>query len=582
MRLFRSLTNFWGGIRGKMLILFAFFSVASLLLIGAFSVAVLNVVIRRESAFLVEEQLNAIIYNSRKVTYALLDGVPGCVAQATNSPLITDYLSAQWPDSHFSITAMPKGVTFGNGTMWGDTDSFAGIVEDRGAIEIRSFDVSEREKCSMSILVRIPFSGSFLQQLSRTSGLQIVNTHPTRLLPYRAEQGVKGEIVANFIPGSQQPVPVVVVARNLQTGRFEDWVVCQVRPSYTRTVTDLSHMGLRTSSWVAPLGSIALALVLVYACGMLLSLRLSQRIVAAVDGLSHAAFKVGKGDFSVRVAVPVKDQIGMLISSFNKMTSDLETLREQEKQAAVLERDIALAREVQQHLYPRTAALSPAADVWGVNIPARIVSGDLYDFFTFNNSEVGLLCADVSGKGVSAALMMAHLQALVHGHLLASDKVGIRPTPAAFVAALNRDLQGRFGNNRYATMFYGEFDSNNNVLRYINAGHCPSLLISEIGEATKLPGGDLPIGLFPEITYQERQVTLSKGSVIVVYTDGVTDALSSQGEEFGEERLLSCCTSLPKGANAEAICTLLSSKLAEWSAGVEQFDDTTILALTVE
>jgi sigma-B regulation protein RsbU (phosphoserine phosphatase) len=130
-------------------------------------------------------------------------------------------------------------------------------------------------------------------------------------------------------------------------------------------------------------------------------------------------------------------------------------------------------------------------------------------------------------------------------------------------------------------MFYGEFDCRSKVLRYINAGHCPPILISEARKATKLTAGDLPVGLFPEIRYQELQVTLSEGCALVVYTDGVTDALNSQGEEFGEERLMSYCNSLPKGANAEAICMFLSRKVVEWAAGVEQFDDTTILVLSV-
>jgi sigma-B regulation protein RsbU (phosphoserine phosphatase) len=303
--------------------------------------------------------------------------------------------------------------------------------------------------------------------------------------------------------------------------------------------------------------------------------------VAVIDVLRYAALQVGKGDFSVRLAVPDQDQLGMLASSFNDMTRDLEILRRQEKQNAVLERDMALAHEVQQYLYPRVTPALSGANVWGVTTPARMVSGDLYDFLSFSKREVGLLCADVSGKGVSAALMMAHLQALAHGRLLPLDGNNTRPAPDAFVNVLNRDLRGRFGNNRYATMFYGEFDSQSEVLRYINAGHCPPILISEAGKATKLTAGDLPVGLFPEIQYQELRVTLSKGCAVVVYTDGVTDALNSQGEEFGEERLMNCCTSLPKGSDAEAICTLLSGAVVKWAAGVEQFDDTTILVLSV-
>ena len=106
---------------------------------------------------------------------------------------------------------------------------------------------------------------SFLEQLSTAAGLQMSSNQPVMLRPYRAQEGISGEIEANFIPGSRRSVPVVVVARNWQTGFLENWAVCQVRPSYSRTIEDLSHMGLRTASWVSPLVGIALALVLVYA-----------------------------------------------------------------------------------------------------------------------------------------------------------------------------------------------------------------------------------------------------------------------------------------------------------------------------
>jgi serine phosphatase RsbU (regulator of sigma subunit) len=420
------------------------------------------------------------------------------------------------------------------------------------------------------------------KEVSSAAGLQISSGKPKLLRRFHAHEEIRHVIEANLVPGSPRPLSVVVTARNWQTGLFEDWELCKVRPSYARTIADLSHVGMRTATWVSVLGAIGLALVLVYAFGLLLSVRLSQRSVAVVEGLSHAALQVGKSDFSVRLAVPEQDQLGLLASSFNDMTRDLEILRQQEKQNAVLERDIALAHEVQQYLYPRVTPALSGANVWAVTTPARMVSGDLYDFLSFSKSDVGLLCADVSGKGVSAALMMAHLQALAHGRLLPLDGNNTRPAPDAFVTALNRDLRGRFGNNRYATMFYGEFDSEREVLRYINAGHCPPILISAAGEATKLTAWDLPVGLFPEARYQELRVTLSTGCVLVVYTDGVTDALNSQGEEFGEARLLSCCTSLPKGANAEAICMLLSKRVVEWAGGVEQFDDTTILVLSVE
>jgi pimeloyl-ACP methyl ester carboxylesterase len=124
-------------------------------------------------------------------------------------------------------------------------------------------------------------------------------------------------------------------------------------------------------------------------------------------------------------------------------------------------------------------------------------------------------------------------------------------------------------------VFYGEFDSTKKILRYINAGHCPPILISAAGEAMSLKEGDLPVGLLPGTKYQELQVALPSGSSIVVFSDGVPDAVNLQGEEFGEERIINCCTSLPRGASAEAICMCLFSKVAEWASGVDQFDDTT-------
>jgi sigma-B regulation protein RsbU (phosphoserine phosphatase) len=314
---------------------------------------------------------------------------------------------------------------------------------------------------------------------------------------------------------------------------------------------------------------------------LFLSLRLSHRIVNVIDGLSDAALQVGKGDFSVRVTDTEQDQMGRLAASFNAMTRDLENLREHERQRVILERDVALGREAQQYLYPRRAPILSQASVWGVTQPACNVSGDLYDFLSFTDNQVGLICADVSGKGTSAALMMASLQAVAHGRLLL-DNANVRPGPDDFVAALNRDMSGRFGDNRYATLFYGEFDSESQTLRYVNAGHTPPLLISAEGEVTRLLDGDMPVGMFPDATFQERRVKVPAGSSIVVYTDGLSEALNSEGEEFGEERIMRCLISLPRLLDAEGICKHLAGKVAEWTGGADRFDDTTILALSVD
>jgi serine phosphatase RsbU (regulator of sigma subunit) len=578
--MYLKLKRAWGAIRWKMLIIFVFFSVVSMILVGCLAVAVLNVVIRRESTYLLEERIKVIVDQRKELIDSVEAGMHACPESQSNLLQSIGDLDSVWAKNQ--ATVLPWRESDRSEHAWDDTGVFAGVVADRGQLEIRSFQRVELEGCSVMLTARVVLDDPFLTRLSAAAGLQVVDTKPALLGPYRAEEGIRGEIEANFVPGSRRPVPVVVTARNWQTGQLEDWVLCQVRPSYSGTIEDLGHMGLRTASWVAPFAAFALGLVGAYAFGLFLSLRLAQRIVNVIDGLSHAASRVGKGDFSVRVSDPGRDQLGRLAASFNAMTHDLENLREHERQRAILERDIALGREAQQYLYPRRAPVLFHASVWGVTEPARIVSGDLYDFLSFTDGAVGLICADVSGKGTSAALMMANLQAVAHGRLLPFDNANVRPAPDAFVTALNRDISGRFGDNRYATLFYGEFDSQTQILRYVNAGHTPPLFISAEGEVTRLSEGDLPVGMFPDATFDERRVKLPAGSSIVVYTDGVSDAVNSEGEEFGEERIMRCLISLPKLVDAEGICEHLAGKVAEWAAGVHRSDDTTILALSVD
>jgi HAMP domain-containing protein len=442
VKIFSNLRNSWAAIRWKIFLVFSFFSIVSVIMVACLSIAVLNVLIRRESAYLIEERIKVIVESRKGLVKPVLDRVQGC-RDASSSDLFivfSEHLNAEWPGSQSVVSVLPLGGTHAADPVWLDAPSFAGVIEDQDRLEIRFVRTVKRAGCSVRILARIPLGESFLDQLSSASALQIVDSEPVLLHQYRLNEGIAGEIGANFLPGSSRPVPVVVVARNWRTGSSESWVVCQIRPSYSRILEDLSRMGLRRASWVYPLMGIAFTFGLAYACGMWFSLRLSRRIVTVIDTLSHAAHMVGMGDFSVRIPVVEEDQLGLLVTSFNAMTSDLDSLREQEKQRIVFERDMALAREAQQYLYPRSTPAVLGANVWGMTSPARIVSGDLYDFFSFDNNAVGLLCADVSGKGMSAALMMAHLQAVAHGRMLTLDHSSARPSHSAFVATLNRDL----------------------------------------------------------------------------------------------------------------------------------------------
>jgi serine phosphatase RsbU (regulator of sigma subunit) len=568
-----------------MLTIFAFFSVVSTLLVMCLAVALLNVVIRREAAYLMEERIRMFVDNRRIQDIRLRSNQMHACSGQTPGNSTVKRLSQVDQSARLNTPSRLTMLTRAGGehppSRLYATD-FADIVDDRGNLGIPVLQALGQPECSTSLPQKTLLTGAVVEQLSREASVELASSKPELLSPYRLKEGLWGEIEANFIPGSHRPVPVVIVARNSQTGAPENWVVCQIRPTYSRTMADLSRMGLRRASWVSPFAGIAIALILVYSVGLFLATRLSQRIVTVIDALSKTSLRIAKGDFTGRVVVPELDQLGALAASFNEMTIALGKLREQERQHALLERDVVLAREVQQHLYPRVAPKLPGASLSGITAPARVVSGDLYDFFLLENGLIGLLCADVSGKGMSAALMMAHLQAVARNRLFNLAPTIPRPSPVSFVDMLNRDLRGRFGDNRYATLLYGEFDCTTRAFKYINAGHCPPILVTRENGTSQLLEGNVPVGLLAGVPFEEHQLTLPSASTLLVYTDGVTEAANSSGEEFGTERLVSFCESLPSNKSASFVCEYLLQTIEDWSSGAERSDDITALALSMD
>ena len=146
---------------------------------------------------------------------------------------------------------------------------------------------------------------------------------------------------------------------------------------------------------------------------------------------------------------------------------------------------------------------------------------------------------------------------------------------------LNRDLAGRFGDNRYATLVWAEYDADTSVLEYVNAGNPAPILIRSDGHVERLDSDSFPIGMFANAQYTVQDFQMGVGSRLVIFSDGATDAQNTADEEFGEERLIACCKAIAPGMSAEHIAGKLMQAVAEWSAGAEQFDDTTIVVVDV-
>jgi serine phosphatase RsbU (regulator of sigma subunit) len=576
----------WGRVRWKMVAVIILMSSSTVLFAGL-AVVIVNVVVRRESANVVEKQILTLVQATRSIASAALDNVDGCVPERVNSNglnALLAYAREAFPGARISLR-----VGHNRGTNvaviakpdWLSQMGFTGLVADSGQLEIRNVAESRRDQCTVTAVFQLPLGAEVAQRLSDATNLKISAVQPKIFRVRGATQRVFRTIDSNFVPGAGAPVGVVLSARDWNTGAVEDWIVYTVRPGFSQTFEDIEMLGSQRANWVWLLSVLSLSVILLSVSGAWIGIRLSRQMVAAIDDLSLGAREIAAGNLVYRMPVFRNDQLGDLGRDFNDMAVGLERLQQEELARQRLEGEMDLARRVQDHLYPRSMPRLEGATVAGRTQPARLIGGDLFDFFDLGAGRVGILCADVSGKGVPAALMMANLQAIARGHSgRRRDWPSLRP--GEFVEVLNQELAGRFGDNRYATLFWCEYDAETQKLQYINAGNPSAVLIRSSGVVERLESDGFPIGMFKSTKYSAQELCLSGGARLIIFSDGLTDTLNVRGEEFGDERVVQCCLGIDPGAKAEDVAEILTHAAAEWSAGVEPFDDTTLVVIAVE
>jgi phosphoserine phosphatase RsbU/P len=252
-----------------------------------------------------------------------------------------------------------------------------------------------------------------------------------------------------------------------------------------------------------------------------------------------------------------------------------------------LRRDLALAVEVQKRLLLGQPPEASVAALAAVSLPARSIGGDYYDFIDLGDHRLGIALADVSGKGVAAALIMSVVQASLR--IISSEGDVSLPQLAA---KMNRFLHRSTASNCYATFFYAQIDARNRQLRYVNAGHNPPYLLravdghpagsvdNSVACIQELSTGGTVLGLFPETSYQEATVDLRRGDVLVAFTDGVTEARNPEDEEFGEDRLKELLLRVVHLA-VDEISARISAELTDWTRHAPQHDDMTFIVMKV-
>jgi phosphoserine phosphatase RsbU/P len=242
-----------------------------------------------------------------------------------------------------------------------------------------------------------------------------------------------------------------------------------------------------------------------------------------------------------------------------------------------IHRELEIAWEVQQTLYPKSVALPAGLDYAGYCRPAQSVGGDYYDFFEVEGApgHYGIAIGDISGKGIPAALLMASLQASLRGLTLDGS-----PLLAAMMTKLNRLIYASSPANRYATFFYGQLDTRARRFTYVNGGHNEPMVFRAGGGIERLAAGGPPIGLFGPAKYEQAFVELAPGDRIVMFTDGVSECMNSADEEFGEEGIIRIVESAPDAQSKELIARIMAG-CDQFAAGAPQHDDMTLVVVRV-
>lgn len=265
-------------------------------------------------------------------------------------------------------------------------------------------------------------------------------------------------------------------------------------------------------------------------------------------------------------------EVLMMLASQVAIIIEKVMLHEQLVEKKRLEGQLEVARQVQLELLPPRDPSLEGFDISAYNFPTEEVSGDYYDWVRIYDDQIGLVVADVSGKGVPAAILMAFLRA----GLRAATHIGY--SPHISMAKVNYLLWESIERNQFVTAFYGVLDAQNRTLAYSNAGHNPPLLMDAQGNSSFLERGSLPLGMFRDTRYHEYYLTLEPGETLVLYTDGATEALSLSGEEFGRERLAQAVRA-SMNLSAKELIAAMDRDVNAWTGGLGATDDMTFFVI---
>ncbi len=371
--------------------------------------------------------------------------------------------------------------------------------------------------------------------------------------------------------GVERTAPVAAAGTPRRTG---DWiVVARKAPSgiifgIARPIAESLREIRRASVRNLGLGLLVIALAFV---GIIpISHRMTQHLATLTRGVRQLA----GGDFRTRVPVRSKDEFGALAGAFNQMAEDLERHEALAVRQERLRRELELSRLIQTEMLPRGSLRSGPAEIGGVSIPAREVGGDFFNYFVLPDGRLALLVGDVSGKGVSAALLMANIQATLRARLPHETDL------AQLADRLDRELDQNTPGGVYLTLFLAILEMDGRLLRYVNAGHNPQFILRKGGGIEPLGSTGMPIALYAGHGYTEARIALADGDLLFFYTDGLVETENTEGDMFGAERL-QASLAVEQAQDIDTVLQRIEAQVTAFRGLAEPFDDATMMALRI-
>ncbi len=646
-------TRMLWSLRNKLVLTYVLIGLAPVVLLGTFVLVAAYVAAGQFAIHLVDTRVQSQLTQMSNDNFARLnhlthavDGIP--LRETMVSPMPCEDHIADMPRArvHRAVTCFLNGTSVLQSGLQPNASTrrtplglapwatelhggaFQGIVADNGELYLVALHQQRLNDGRMfSVVSSLPMERALVDDLAQ--GLGVVSLLPPTLDQTpdtnnaSPERKTRRQRFLSEIRGGREPQSINVADIGVHfpsTLSLTDWsqgqreslaVVVDSRPSllyqqlFAASLSGEIMTVIRVSITLLLLIFLALELA-----AFIMAVGLTRTMTESIADLYDATQRVDRGDLEHRITITRTDQLAELSRSFNVMTSSLQRLLVEQKEKERLQNELSIAQEVQANLFPHVAIDLPTLELHGVCRPARSVSGDYYDFLVFQEETpsptggrstrreagVGIAIGDISGKGISAALLMATLHSAVRAYQFASEQLlysssvlegltaskqgladagGWFQSPGRIMSLLNRHLFRSTQPEKYATLFLAHYDAASSVLTYSNAGQLPPFVLGRDGTVRRLEEGGTVVGLMDGMHYDEGRHTMQSGDILVAYSDGVTEPENDFGD-FGEARLLEVVARY-RTQPLHVISAQVMLALDAWIGAEEQPDDITLV-----